>query len=244
MSVVALFFYGSMLSMFSGIVSPHPVAPWPLLFESGGQFPSTQVLFVPFSHLIFGISMLHGLEAITAVTALCLAQRAVEQPIPFCEFFPAVTLPLLVITVHSVAGLYCLGVVAILLFWGRLASARPWILMAVMFSFFLGAWRLMDYSHAPVGAGAGIQLSHLAINWWSFVVWFSIALGIRILSLGWVTRSRKDPMALLVLVSFIGLLMFSWAGALWIGLSIMVFITCRLCSAFSHSPAYRRNSGR
>lgn len=214
MSVAGLFFYGSVLSLFSGVVNPHPVAPWPILFEAGGQFPSNGG---PFSHLLLGISMLHGIEAITAIMGLCLAQRAVEA-ITSWRLLPAVILPACVITVHSVAGLYCLGVVAILLFWGRLDSARSWILGVAMLGSFLGAWKVMDFGHAPVGQGAGIQFSHLATNWWAFVMWFSVALGIRIIGFGWLRETLRSPLAMLVLVSFAGLLLFSWLGALWIGL--------------------------
>jgi hypothetical protein len=214
MSVVGLFFYGSVLSLFSGVVNPHPVAAWPMLFEAGGQFPSNGG---PFSHLLLGISMLHGLEAVTAIMGLCLAQRAAES-ISSWRILPVIILPAFVITVHSVAGLYCLAVVAILLFWDHLATPRSWIFIALMLGLFLGAWKVMDYRHAPVGAGAGVQFSHLASNWWSFVMWFSVALGIRIIAFGWLTKTLKHPLAMLVLASFAGLLSFSWLGALWIGL--------------------------
>ena len=245
MSVVGLFFYGSVLSLLSGVDGPHSVAAWPVLFESGGQFPSNGG---PFSHLLLGISMLHGLEAVTAIMGLCLAQRVAES-IAVWRIFPMMILPACVISLHSVAGLYCVAVVAILLFWDRLASARSWIFMVLALGLFFEAWRVMDYKHAPVGAGAGIQFSHLADNWWSFVMWFSVALGIRIIAFGWLSRTLKDPLAILVLASFVGLLAFSWLGALWIGLEhygvyylqavLSIFAFSRLPEGFWRTSARR-----
>jgi len=212
-SVAGLFFYGSMLSLFSGVVRPRLVAPWPLLFEAGGQFPTNGG---PFSHLLLGTSLLHGMEAITAIMALCIAQRD-EGDTNSWRILSALIFPAFMVTVHSVAGLYCLGVVAVLLFWGRLVSVRSWLLMALMCGLFFGACILMGYGHAPHVAEAGIQFSRLPIYWWSFVMWFSVALGLRVMSFGWVTQPLKDPLAMLVLVSFVGLLSFSWVGALWAG---------------------------
>jgi hypothetical protein len=111
--------------------------------------------------------------------------------------------------------LYCLGVVAVLLFWGDLARIRSWFFMAIMAGLFLGACALMGYGHAPHAAGAGIRLSQLPSRWWSYVMWFSFGLGFRIISFAWVTEESRDQIAALVWVSFAGLLLFSWVGALW-----------------------------
>jgi len=212
-SVAGLFFYGSVLSLASGVVRPRPVASLPLFFDPGGQFPTNGG---PFSHLLLGTSLLHGLEAVTAIVGLCLALEA-ERECNTWRTLSALFLPAFVATVHSVAGLYCLGVVAVLLFWGRLGKLRSWLFMAVMFALFVEACSLMGYGHAPHVAEAEIQLSRLPVYWWTFAVWFSIALGIRVMSFGWVTRKWSDPTGVLVLMSFAGLLTFSWIGALWAG---------------------------
>jgi hypothetical protein len=140
-----------------------------------------------------------------------------------------------------------LGVVAILLFWGRLATLRSWVFIALMFGFFLAAWRLMGFEHAPAGAGAGIRLSQLPINWWTFVMWFTVALGIRIISFEWITPTLKSPISMLVLVSLLGLLAFSWVGALWLDLEhygvyylqavLSIFAFSRLPSGFWRGEA-------
>lgn len=210
LSVGGLFFYGSFLSLFSGIVNPRPVAPWPALFESGGQFPTNAG---PFSHILLGVSVLHGLEAITVIMALCIVQRDTEITKPW-RVLTILTLPALTVAVNLPAAAYCLGVVAIVLFWGHLIGLRPWFYMGAMFAMFLGAYWLIGYSHAPHMEG-GIQLSRVPIYWWTFVMWFGVALGIRVISFGWVTQRAKDPIAVLVVVSFLGLLVFSWVGAFW-----------------------------
>ncbi len=210
LSLAGLFFYGSILSLFSGVVNPRPVAPWPILFESGGQFPTNGG---PFSHILLGASVLHGLAALTAILALCLAQREENSANPW-RVLAALTLPALTATVNLPAAGYCLSVVAILLFWGHLTSLRSWLYMGAMLGLFLGAYWLMGFSHAPHMQGE-IQLSRLPVYWWTFVMWFAVALGIRVLSFGWVAQRAKDPLAVLVLVSFLGLLAFSWVGAFW-----------------------------
>ncbi len=213
MSVAGLFFYGSMLSLFSGVVRPRLVATWPILFEAGGQFPTNGGIF---SHILLGTSMLQSSEAVTAILGLCLAQRTMEG-VSSWRKLTAMLLPAFMATVHSAGGLYCLGAVAVLLFWGHLDSVRSWFLIAVMLGLFLGACKLMGYFHSAHVAGAGIQFNRLPIYWWSFVIWFSVALGIRVISFGWVTQPSKSPLAMLLLVSFVGLLSFSWVGALWAG---------------------------
>jgi hypothetical protein len=210
MSVAGLFFYGSIFSLFSGIVSPRPVTSWPIPFESGGQFPTNGG---PFSHILLGASVLHGLAALTAILALCLAQREETSANPW-RVLAALTLPALMTAVNLPAAGYCLSVVAILLFWGRLTNLRSWLYMGTMFGLFLGAYWLMGYGHAPHMQGE-IQLSRLPVYWWTFVMWFAVALGIRSLSFGWVIQHAKDPLAVLIIVSFAELLMFSWVGAFW-----------------------------
>ncbi len=211
LSVAGLFFYGSVLSLFSGVVNPRPVAPWPILFESGGQFPTNGG---PFSHILLGASVLHGLVALTSILALCLAQREAKSAHPW-RVLTALTLPALMVEVNLPAAGYSLGVVAILLFWGHLTNLRSWLYMGAMLGLFLGAYWLMGYSHAPHMAHGEIQLSRLPVYWWTFVMWFAVALGVRVISFGWVTQRAKDPLAVLVLVSFLGLLAFSWVGAFW-----------------------------
>ena len=47
------------------------------------------------------------------------------------------------VTVNLPAAGYCLGVVAILLFWGKLIDLRSWFYMCIMLVLFLIAYRLM-----------------------------------------------------------------------------------------------------
>jgi hypothetical protein len=213
LSVVGLFFYGSVLSLYNGLAANNIVVPWPFLFEqAGGQVPSNGG---PFSHLFFGISMLHGMEAVTAIMGLCILQREADVTNSL-RLLIALILPAFMLTIHPIGAMYCLGVVAVLLFWGQL-TARSWFLMAVMLGLFLGAFELMGYGHAPLASQTAIRLGNLPFNWWAFTMWFAVALGIRILSFEWVTQPLEDPLGMLVLVSFAGLLSFSWVAQLYYG---------------------------
>ena len=75
-SVAGLFFYGSLLSLFTEETSTSSYVTGAILFK----IPNVQVLGNggPFSHLILGHSVLHGLGAITAIMGLCLIQREQE----------------------------------------------------------------------------------------------------------------------------------------------------------------------
>ena len=110
----------------------------------------------PFSHLIFGHSVLHGLSAITAIMGLCLVQRERESALTWRGII-LLALPALAVAVNSVAALYCVGVVGILLFWGRLGAARSWLSIMLMFCLFLEAWKIMGYGHAADAALATID---------------------------------------------------------------------------------------
>jgi len=212
MSVAGLFFYGSVLSLYQAVAASGRAIAWPFLFQNaGGQVPSNGG---PFSHLFLGLSMLHGMEGVTAIIGLCILQRKAQATHSWRNVI-ALMLPAFMVTIHPVGALYCLGVVAVLLFWGDLAAARSWISMAVILALFLASFKLMGYGHAPLAAKAGIRLGNLPANWWAFAMWFSVALGIRLISFEWVTKPLQDPLAMLVVVSFVGLLSFSWLGDLY-----------------------------
>src|SRR3984885_6928058 len=73
MSVAGLFFYGSLLSLFTDELTGSSSVTGPfLLVIPTGALPADGG---PFSHLILGHSMLHGLGAVTAIMALCLIRR-------------------------------------------------------------------------------------------------------------------------------------------------------------------------
>jgi len=205
MSVAGLFFYGSLLSLFSNEVNSSSHVTGAILFK----IPGVEVLGQggPFSHLILGHSELHGLGAITAIMALCLVQRERGSNLTWWTLI-LVTLPALTVAVHSVAALYCLGVVGILLFWGRLKVARSWLSIILMFGLFLGAWKIMGYGHASDSALTIIN-KNPGQHWWMLVVWFMVGLGFRIVGFRWISQPWRDPFSALVLASVVGLLAFS-----------------------------------
>jgi hypothetical protein len=161
----------------------------------------------PFDHFLAGHSVLHGLGAITVIMGLCLAERERDSAFTWRGVILLV-LPALAVPVNSVAALYCVGVASILLFWGRLGAARSWLAILLIFCLFLGAWRIMGYSHAPGAAGAMIK-EHVTWQWWTLAMWFMAGLGFRIVGFRWISQPLKEPLSALVLASVVGLLAFS-----------------------------------
>src|ERR1035437_618014 len=205
MSVAGLFFYGSLLSLFTDE-------------RNGSSYVTGAILFViptvavpadggPFSHLTLAHSLLHGLGAVTAIMGVCLIQRE-RGAFPSWQEFILVALPAFVVSVNSVAALYCLGIVGILLFWGRLGEARSWLSIMLMFGLFLGAWHIMGYSHSPDMAGAAIN-RHPETYWWWVVICFTVGLGFRIVGFRWISQPLRGPLSALVIASTLGLLLFN-----------------------------------
>ena len=205
MSVAGLFFYGSLLSLFTDE-------------KNGSSYVTGAILYTiptvavpadggPFSHLILGHSMLHGLGAVTAIMGLCLIRRE-RGAFPGWQEFLLVALPALVVSVNSVGALYCLGIVGILLFWGRLGEVRSWLSIMLMFGLFLGAWHIMGYSNSPDMAGATIN-RHPETYWWWVVICFTVGLGFRIVGFRWISQPLRDPLSALVIASTLGLLLFN-----------------------------------
>jgi hypothetical protein len=134
-SIAGLFFYGALLSLFTDEKGSSGHVQGAILFT----IPGINVVCDggPFSHLVLGHSVLHGMIALTAIIALCLVSR--RQPLAGNDLL-LLMLPALVVPVNSFAALYCFGAVAILLFWNRFAAWRSWISMAGMAVLFLSAW--------------------------------------------------------------------------------------------------------
>lgn len=201
-SVAGLFFYGALLTFFGRGPNTSSYVQKGVLFT----IPGVAVLADggPFSHLILGHSLLHGLGAITVVMGLCLALRGTEKLFTWRAAF-LLTLPAFVVPVNSVASMYCVGVVGILLLWGRLRSAWPWLGMAAMVGAFLISWKIMGYSHAPDRAGLVFN-PHITWEWWTVTNTFIVGLGVRLLAFRWVSKDRSDPVSVLFLVGLVGLL--------------------------------------
>jgi hypothetical protein len=204
-SVAGLFFYGSLLSLFTEETSTSSYVTGAILFK----IPNVQVLGNggPFSHLILGHSVLHGLGAITAIMGLCLVQREQETALT-ARGLVLLALPALAVPMHLVAAMYCVGVASILLFWGRLASVRPWLSILLMCCLFLGAWVIMGYNRSSDAAQTTIN-HNPGWYWWTLVVWFTVGLGFRIMGFRWISNPLKDPLSLLVIASVLGLLAFN-----------------------------------
>jgi hypothetical protein len=205
MSVAGLFFYGSLLSLFTDELNSSSYVAGAILFK----IPRVAVLADggPFSHLILGHSVLHGLGAITVILCLCLVKREWEATLTWRGLI-LLALPALAVAVHSVAALYCVGVAGILLFWGRLDAARSWLAILLMFCLFLGAWKIMGYSHASDSILTTIN-KNPGEQWWMLAMWFTAGLGFRIVGFRWISQPLRDPLSALVLASVLGLLSFA-----------------------------------
>jgi hypothetical protein len=206
MSVAGLFFYGSLLSLFTEANTTSGHVARAILFKiprvgvpaDGG----------PFDHLLVGHSLLHGLGAITAIIGLCLAERQRETALNWRAII-LLALPSLAVPVHTVAALYCVGAAGILLFWGRLGAVRSWLSILLMACLFLTAWNLMGYHRAPDAAGATIKADlDWSWQWWTLVLWFTVGLGFRIVGFSWISQPLKDPLVALGLSTVVGLLAF------------------------------------
>ena len=204
-TVAGLFFYGSILSLFTDERNSSSYVTGAILFK----IPGVEVLADggPFSHLLLGHSVLHGLGAITAIMGLCLIESERGGSSSW-RGIALLALPALAVPVNSVAALYCLGIVGILLFWRYLGSARSWMSILLMVSLFWGAWHIMGYSHASDAAMTTIN-THPATQWWMLTVGFIVGLGFRIMGFRWISKPLLDPLAALVLVSVLGLLTFN-----------------------------------
>lgn len=204
MSVTGLFFYGALLSLFTDESNSSSHVRGAILFT----IPKVDVRSDggPFSHLILGHSTLHALAAITAIFGLCLLQRESGVVSKWREFV-LLALPAFAVTVHSVGALYCLGAVAILLYWGRLKSVTSWLSILLMGCLFLGAWKIMAYGQAADAEAAAIRFGSLW-DWWTIVIWFVVGLGFRIVGFRWISKPFRDPLSALVLATTVGFLMF------------------------------------
>ena len=206
LSTAGFFFYGSLFSLFNDEwnSSTHLKGPAFIFNIPGAEVPGSGG---PFSHLILGHSVLHGMLAITAVMGLCLLARELDQ---FWSWrtLALFSLPAIAVAMHSAAALYCIAVVGILLLWERLANLRSWMALVFMLGLFVGAWRIMGFSHAPDAALMTIN-KHPFGDWWAVAIWFTAGLGLRSLGLRWISRSLRDPLSVLIGASVVGLLSFS-----------------------------------
>jgi hypothetical protein len=208
MSVAGLFFYGSLLATFDDALvnsRHHLLADLLLKRSDGGMFVDGGA----FDHFLSGHSLLHGVGAITAIMGICLVARERESALTWRGAI-LLLLPALAVPVNSVAALYCFGIVVMLLFWGRLRARWSWISIVLTCCFFVAAWKMMGYGHAP-DATATMLKEHIAWQWWTLVMWLVAVLGFRILGLRWIEQPWKVPVAALVLATVVGLLFFSLA---------------------------------
>lgn len=204
MSVAGFFFYGALLALFTDEQNSSSVVSGAILFKipeigvghDGG----------PFSHLILGHSELHAFIAITVIMGLGLVLREAGGLVTWTK--PVLLLlPAFAVAMHSVASLYCLGVAAILLFWGRIGMLRSWLQAVLMFCFFVFAWKTMGFGHSPDALGTRIGLE-LPQQWWVLASSLLIGLGFRIIGFVWIKRTLNDAQSILVVATVVGLLSF------------------------------------
>lgn len=207
MSVAGLFFYGPLL-----LLIPFDGPPYSSGNLIGSLFFKTAnermlAAGIPYDHLLSGHSVLHGLGAITAIMGLCLAEQARESALTWRGVI-LLALPALAVAVHPVAALYCLGVIGILLFWGRLREIQSWLPIVFLLGLFLGAWKIMGYGQSPDAAQVMFK-QHASTQWWMLLMWFLTVLGFRIVGFRWISQSSKEPLSVLFLASVVGLLAFT-----------------------------------
>jgi len=201
-SVAGLFSYGSLLALFTSSSTGSGHLTNAIMFN----IPDVAVLGDggPFDGLLGGHSVLHGLVAITGIMGLCLAGCGSAF---IGRSWVLLLLPAFSVAVHPVAALYCLGVVGILLLWGRFRSVESWLEIVLLVCLFVAAWNIMGYRQAS-DAGLLMMKEHISWQWWSLAVWLVAGLGFRVLGLQWISRPLDHPVSALVLASVVGLLGF------------------------------------
>ncbi len=203
MSVAGLFFYGSLLSLLNDETTTLGRSAKAIVFN----IPRMEVQGDggPFNQLLGGHSVLHGLIAITVIMGLCLIGR--DRKVSSKWDLALLALPALAVPMNLEVSLYCFGVTGILLFWGRLRNPWSWASILLMLGLFFAAWSIMGVSHSSDAAQAIINRNPLQ-EWWSISVWLIVGLGFRLTGFRWISRSFKDPVSVLVLISVIGWLAF------------------------------------
>ncbi len=205
MCVAGLFFYGALLALFTNEVNSASHVSGAILFV----IPNVNVLADggPFSHLVLGHSMLHGLIAITAILGLCLAGTSKPDPDRLRLFWLAI-LPALAVPMNSVAALYCFVAVATLLIWSQPRLRQTWFAVSFMVLAFLVSWFWMGFHHSADAAGMAMK-QDVFNHWWTLLITFAVGLGLRAIGFRWVTWPIRDPISALVVTSTLSMLAFA-----------------------------------
>jgi hypothetical protein len=203
--VAGFFFYGALLALFTNEVNSASPVSGAVLFV----IPNINVLADggPFSHLVLGHSMLHGMIAIASIVGVCLAGIS-DLRLHNFRLLVFALLPALAVPMNSVAGLYCLVALATLLIWSRPKEFQTWIAAAVMLFAFLGSWFSMGFHQSSDAAGVAIK-HDFSGQWWTLLITFAVGLGIRAIGFQWVSWPIRNPMSALVVTSTLSLLGFS-----------------------------------
>jgi hypothetical protein len=204
-----LFFYGSMGALFAEQSNSSSEIEQAVLFEipymglpisDGG----------PFTHIMLGHSVLHGLIGITAVLGVVLYELYGEKR-PFERPRPYLLLPIstLLVAVNSVAGIGAAGIVFSLVLLFSKEKTKPVVGVAISFGLLVLFLWIMGY----IGGGRSSRLEidpYFQNVWWfSVFTWFFVGLGIRTISLSLLEKWRTDPASAMILVATVGFALFT-----------------------------------
>lgn len=203
--VAGLFFYGALLALFTNEVNSASHVSGAILFV----IPNVNVLADggPFSHLVLGHSMLHGLIAITSVLGLCLAVTSKAEA-GSLQLLSLTILPALAVPMNSVAALYCFVAVATLLIWSQPKHRQTWFAVGFMVLAFLVSWFWMGFHNSSDAAGVAMK-QDIFNHWWTLLITFAVGLGVRAIGFRWVAWPIRDPISALVLTSTLSMLAFA-----------------------------------
>jgi len=164
----------------------------------------------PFSHLVLGHSLLHGLVAITSILGLCFDRIGGRIAFYmasswFCLLRRSRYHQFRCCLIHRLEQwvYFCFGTS-----WGLRGLGYRFFLCCASFSQRGGSW---DSLTPLIAAGAAIK-QHILWQWRTIVISFLVGLGFRISALKWISKSFSDPLSVLVLATILAYFHSRWCS--------------------------------
>jgi len=210
LSVLGLFFYGSLVSLVvpeqnssstiqEAILFPVPHLTLCYVVSNGG----------PFAHLLLGHSVLYGMIGLTAILAIAL-EVVQAQPPELWRSWPFFILAGLVACSNSLAGLGAAGIVAVMIIVRQVRDYRAWLCAGLALVTVGAVFLIMGYTGGAYTNTMHPESPFLSPSiWFRTAVWLFIGLGIRVIALAEIKDFRTKPEALLVLLLTAGFGLFS-----------------------------------
>lgn len=204
-----LFFYGSLGALFAEQGNSSSQIEQAVLFE----IPYMELPISnggPFTHIMLGHSVLHGLVGITAILGIVLfglySQKSAFENLRAYILLPISTL---LVAVNSVAGIGAAGIVFSLVLLFSKEKVKPVAGVAVSFGLLVLLLWIMGYIGGGRSSRLKIDLYLEDVQWFFVFTWFFVGLGVRIITIYLIRRWRTDPASASVLIATVGFTLFT-----------------------------------